>query len=118
MKKLGIVLIAGLTVAACVTPEEIAANNAAAEEADSIRFIPAQMASSCEYVDQVRATAGLSFFGGMDATEKTAEDRLKIEAVKVGGDSVHIADRLMDKGRGGADQTRLTLYGDVYKCGE
>lgn len=110
------IALAAIT-AGCVTPEQAAQNQAMAAEAETVRYISPEMANDCEYLNQVSAIAGLSFFGGMEATEKTARRRLQVEALKIGGDSVRIADRMLDKGRGGADQTRLSLYGDVYKCG-
>ena len=111
-------VISVTALTACVTPEQSAANRALEAEADTVRYISPDLAGDCEYLDQVSAIASLSFFGGMTATEKTARRKLQVEALRRGGDSLRIADRLLDKGRGGADQTRLTLYGDVYKCGE
>ena len=84
--------------------------------ANTVRFISPAQTKTCVYIDQISAMAGLSFFGGMEATEETANKRLKVKAAKRGANGVRISDRLFDKGRGGADQTRLTLYGDIYKC--
>jgi hypothetical protein len=83
-----------------------------------VRLISPEQAQKCTYINQVSAIAGLSFFGGMPATEETAMKRLKIKALKQGANGIRVADRLLDKGRGGADQTRLTLYGDIYKCSQ
>lgn len=85
-------------------------------QAKAVRFISPDQAKSCTYINQISAIAGLSFFGGMEATEETANKRLKVKAAKQGANGVRISDRLFDKGRGGADKTRLTLYGDIYKC--
>jgi peptidoglycan hydrolase-like protein with peptidoglycan-binding domain len=85
-------------------------------QAETVRFISPDQAQKCSYIDQISATAGLSFFGGMEATEESANKRLKVKAAERGANGVRISDRLFDKGRGGYDQTRLTLYGDIYKC--
>ena len=85
-------------------------------KANTVRFISPEQAKKCAYIDQISAMAGLSYFGGMEATEEKANKRLKVKAAERGANGVRISDRLFDKGRGGADQTRLTLYGDIYKC--
>ncbi len=85
-------------------------------QAKTVRFISPEQAKKCAYIDQISAMAGLSFFGGMEVTEEKANKRLKVKAAERGANGVRISDRLFDKGRGGADQTRLTLYGDIYKC--
>ncbi len=110
-------LTCGLILSGCITPEQVAENAELNAQADSVRYISPEEAKTCAYIDQVSVIAGLSFFGGMEATEATAKQRLKVAALKQGANAVRVADRLLDKGRGGADQTRLTLYGDIYKCG-
>ena len=115
MRRMLIALIA-VPLTGCVTAEQAAETAALTKQADTVRFISPEEARSCEYINQVSATAGLSFFGGMPETEKTANQRLKVEALRNGANAVRIADRMLDKGRGGYDQTRLTLYGDIYKC--
>ncbi|MCB1668315.1 MAG: hypothetical protein R3E73_15660 [Porticoccaceae bacterium] len=111
----------------CISMEQLEAYNAKhtqekeeqerlAAKADTVRAISPEQTKKCKYINQVSAMAELSFFGGMEATEKTAMRNLKIEALKQNANGFRIADRLLDKGRGGYDQTRLTLYGDIYKC--
>ena len=107
-----------LTLTGCLSPEQVAERQALSDKADTVRLISPEQAQKCKYINQVSAIAELSFFGGMPETEKTAMKLLKIEALKEGANGVRVADRLFDKGRGGADQTRLTLYGDIYKCSE
>lgn len=105
-----------LMLTGCLSPAQVAETNALKGQVDTVRLISPEQAQKCSYITQVSAIAGLSFFGGLPETEETAMERLKIEALKKGGNSMRIADRQLDKGRGGADQTRLTLYGDIYKC--
>ena len=107
-----------LMLAGCLSPAQIEERNALVGQIDTVRLISPEQAHKCTYITQVSAIAGLSFFGGLPATEETAMERLKIEALKKGGNAMRVADRLLDKGRGGADQTRLTLYGDIYSCSE
>jgi hypothetical protein len=83
---------------------------------DKVRFVPSEQIGDCEYINQTSVISQLSFFGGMEKTEENAKEKLKIKAVEMGADSIRISDRLFDKGRGGADSTNLTLYGDLYKC--
>lgn len=97
------------------------ANKAQAEaeaqaKLDKVRFVPTEQIADCEYINQTSAISQLSFFGGMEKTEENAKEKLKIKAVEMGADSIRISDRLFDKGRGGADSTNLTLYGDLYNC--
>lgn len=87
----------------------MAANN-------SVRFISPEQAKTCEYVTQIFATAPLSHFGGIEKTEDWAREDLKAKAADNGANGLRVADRIFDKGRGGYDKTRLTLYGDIYKC--
>ena len=88
---------------------QVTANN-------SVRFISPEQAKTCEYVTQIIATAPLSHFGGIEKTEEWAREDLKAKAANNGANGLRVADRIFDKGRGGYDQTRLTLYGDIYKC--
>jgi hypothetical protein len=83
---------------------------------NSVRFISPEQTKTCKYVTQIVATSSLSHFGGIEQTEKWARDNLKDKAAKQGANGLRVADRLFDKGRGGYDKTRLTLYGDIYKC--
>jgi len=83
---------------------------------DSVKFISPEQAKSCKYIDQIVATAPLSHFGGIEKTEEWARRELKSKAAGKGANGLRVADRLFDKGRGGADATRLTLYGDIYTC--
>ncbi len=117
MRKIILMIASGVFLSGCITPEQVAENAELNAQADSVRYISPEEAKTCTYIDQVSVIAGLSFFGGMEATEANARQRMKVAALREGADAVRIADRLLDKGRGGADQTRLTLYGDIYKCG-
>jgi peptidoglycan hydrolase-like protein with peptidoglycan-binding domain len=83
---------------------------------NSVRFISPEQAKTCEYVTQIFTTAPLSHFGGIEKTEEWAREELKAKAADNGANGLRVADRIFDKGRGGYDQTRLTLYGDIYKC--
>ena len=85
-------------------------------QANTVRFISPDQAKKCAYIDQISAIAALSHFGGMEAPEETANKKLKVKAAERGANGLRISDRLFDKGRGGYDKTRLTLYGDIYKC--
>lgn len=115
-----LILTTIIVLSGCITPEQMAQQQAQMAELDAqanaVKLISPEQAQTCTYINQVSAIAELSFFGGMPETEKTAMQRLKIEAAKQGANGVRIADRLLDKGRGGSDKTRLTLYGDIYKC--
>lgn len=88
---------------------QITANN-------SVRLISPEQAKTCEYITQIYATAPLSHFGGIEKTEEWAREDLKAKAAADGANGLRISDRIFDKGRGGFDMTRLTLYGDIYKC--
>ena len=88
---------------------QVTANN-------SVRFISPEQAKTCEYVTQIFTTAPLSHFGGIEKTEEWAREELKAKAADNGANGLRVADRIFDKGRGGYDQTKLTLYGDIYKC--
>jgi len=88
---------------------QVTANN-------SVRFISPEQAKTCEYVTQIFTTSPLSHFGGIEKTEEWARDDLKAKAADNGANGLRVADRILDKGRGGYDKTRLTLYGDIYKC--
>ena len=88
---------------------QVTANN-------SVRFISPEQAKTCEYVNQISATSPLSHFGGIEKTEEWAREDLKAKAADDGANGLRVADRILDKGRGGYDKTRLTLYGDIYKC--
>ncbi len=90
---------------------QVAANN-------SVRFISPEQAKICKYVTQIIATAPLSYFGGIEKTEEMAREDLKAKAADEGANGLRISDRIFDKGRGGLDKTRLTLYGDIYKCSQ
>jgi len=81
-----------------------------------VRFISPEQAKTCEFVTQLYATAPLSHFGGIEKTEEWAREDLKAKAADNGANGLRVADRILDKGRGGFDATRLTLYGDIYKC--
>lgn len=83
---------------------------------DSVQFISPEQAKSCKYIDQIVATSPLSHFGGIEKTEEWARRELKSKAAGKGANGLRVADRIFDKGRGGADTTRLTLYGDIYRC--
>lgn len=120
MMRAFLALAATIILGGCVTAEQLAEKKAQSAQADAqanaVKLISPEQAQKCKYINQVSAIAGLSFFGGMQETEKTAMQRLKVEAAKQGANGLRIADRMLDKGRGGSDQTRLTLYGDIYKC--
>ena len=83
---------------------------------NSVRFISPEQAKTCKYVTQIIATAPLSHFGGIEKTEEWAREDLKAKAADDGANGLRVSDRIFDKGRGGFDKTRLTLYGDIYKC--
>jgi len=83
---------------------------------NSVRFISPEQAKTCKYVTQIIATAPLSHFGGIEKSEEWAREDLKAKAAADGANGLRISDRIFDKGRGGFDKTRLTLYGDIYKC--
>ena len=85
-------------------------------QANSVRFISPEQAKTCEYINQIVATSPLSHFGGIEKTEEWAREELKAKAADNGANGLRVSDRIFDKGRGGYDKTRLTLYGDIYKC--
>ena len=85
---------------------------------NSVRFISPKQTRTCKYIDQIVATAPLSFFGGIEQSEEWAREELKLKAAENGANGLRIVDRIFDKGRGGFDETRLTLYGDIYKCSQ
>lgn len=85
---------------------------------NSVRFISPEQAKTCKYVTQIIATSPLSHFGGIEQTEEWARKDLKAKAADAGANGLRISDRIFDKGRGGFDKTRLTLYGDIYKCSQ
>jgi hypothetical protein len=84
--------------------------------ADTVRLISPEQAKECTYVTQVSALSKLAFFGGMEKTEEFAMEKVKIKAIQNDANALRIAERLFDKGRGGADSTSLTLYADIYNC--
>ena len=85
---------------------------------NSVRFISPEQAKTCEYINQIVATSPLSHFGGIEKTEEWAREELKAKAADNGANGLRVSDRIFDKGRGGYDKTRLTLYGDIYKCSQ
>ena len=85
---------------------------------NSVRFISPEQAKTCEYINQIVATSPLSHFGGIEKTEEWALEELKAKAADNGANGLRVSDRIFDKGRGGYDKTRLTLYGDIYKCSQ
>ena len=87
-------------------------------QTNSVRFISPEQAKTCEYINQIVATTPLSHFGGIEKTEEWAREELKAKAADNGANGLRVSDRIFDKGRGGYDKTRLTLYGDIYKCSQ
>lgn len=87
-------------------------------QTNSVRFISPEQAKTCKYINQIVATAPLSHFGGIEKTEEWAREELKAKAADSGANGLRVSDRIFDKGRGGNDKSRLTLYGDIYKCSQ
>ncbi len=85
------------------------------EKASQVRFISPEQVKTCKYVNQTSITENNSFFG-QESTEQNARARLMRIAASVDANAVRITDRLLDKGRGGYDKTRLSLYADLYRC--
>ncbi|RLA10592.1 MAG: hypothetical protein DRQ52_11115 [Gammaproteobacteria bacterium] len=87
-------------------------------QTNSVRFISPEQAKTCKYINQIVATSPLSHFGGMEKTEEWAREELKAKAADSGANGLRVSDRIFDKGRGGYDKSRLTLYGDIYMCSQ
>lgn len=105
-----------LPLSACVTADQLAGNAALDEQASTVRIVPKAQVETCRYVSEANIVQTMSFFGGMQSLEEDARKKLRREAIKAGANTIEITDRLLDKGRGGADQTRLSLYGNLYDC--
>ena len=105
-----------IIITGCQTPEQQAAQAALNEKAKAVRLGSGNYIKDCTYIDQVAHTESLDFLTGQSGTEAKAKWKLKRWAVRRGGDTLHITDRLWDKGRGGYDKTRLSLYADLYIC--
>ncbi len=86
-----------------------------ADKMAQVRFISETKAGECTYVNQTSITQNNSLLG-TQTTEQEAQKRLRDLAASVDANSVHITQRLLDKGRGGYDKTRLSLYADLYRC--
>ncbi len=109
-------LITMLALTACVaTPQQQTAVSKQQTKASQVRFISPEQVKTCKYVNQTSITENNSFFG-QEVTEQNARARLMRIAASVDANSVRITDRLLEKGRGGYDKTRLSLYADLYKC--
>lgn len=119
MSKTYLVLAAlSLVLSACATAEQQARYEEVQAKANTVRFAPAGQVSECTFLGQVNATEDLGLVGGQAAMEAGAKRKLQVWAAGRDANTVHISDRQLDKGRGGYDQTRLTLYGDLYQCGD
>lgn len=125
MSSLRIFFCAGtalLMLSACATAEEKAqaseARAAYAEKVAKVRLLGPKQIDDCEYVQQISVTEAMTFLGGQTGMENAAKLKLQQRAPAYQANGVRITDRQLDKGRGGYDKTRLTLYADLYACPE
>lgn len=108
-------VLALLAVTACATPEQEASRAAFLQKASDIRLLSPSDTEDCQLLKQGSVTEDQHFLGQAH-TENAANAKLRQRAVAAGADAMRITDRQLDKGRGGYDKTRLTVYGDFYLC--
>lgn len=81
-----------------------------------VRFISEEQTKSCEYVDQVTITQAMEFISGTAGLEPRAKAKLRQQAVIRQANALRVVDRVLSKGQGGYDKTRLMMSADVYRC--
>ncbi|MEL6687647.1 MAG: hypothetical protein AAFP97_08495 [Pseudomonadota bacterium] len=104
----------------CATAEQKAAmveqRAAIQENLSKVRFISEEQTKECEYVDQVTITQAMEFISGTAGLEPRAKEKIRFQAAARNADGVRIVDRVLSKGQGGYDKTRLSMTADVYNC--
>lgn len=111
---------AGALLSGCATAEQkvqMKEQQALVEQKlAEVRFISEEQTKSCEYVDQVTITQAMEFISGTAGLEQRAKAKLRQQAVIRRANALRVVDRVLSKGQGGYDKTRLSMSADVYIC--
>ena len=104
-----------LSLAACLSTEQTPEQAALRAKAQKVRFVPESQVKSCKFVSQQQATTAVLSLGQQYA-EASSTSKLMFAAASLDANTIVVADRNFEKSRGGYDKTRVTIYGDLYRC--